>query len=204
MMTVSVDTEPHVLSYERTKRLIDLTLAGVSFFLLLPLLALIAIAIRLDSKGPVLFRQLRGGRNGEPFRIYKFRTMHVLEDGTDVRQATRNDNRITRVGRWLRSSSLDELPQLLNVIAGDMALVGPRPHALAHDAQYGRLITSYRLRFQVRPGITGLAQVSGCRGETPEVADMRRRVDLDNRYIAQQCLALDMKILLRTVAHAIN
>jgi putative colanic acid biosynthesis UDP-glucose lipid carrier transferase len=204
MMTVSVDTEPHVLSYERTKRLIDLILAGVSFFLLLPLLALIAIAIRLDSKGPVLFRQLRGGRNGEPFRIYKFRTMHVLEDGTDVRQATRNDNRITRVGRWLRSSSLDELPQLLNVIAGDMALVGPRPHALAHDAQYGRLIPSYRLRFQVRPGITGLAQVSGCRGETPEVADMRRRVDLDNLYIAQQCLALDMKILLRTVAHAIN
>lgn len=204
MMTASVDASPRLMSYDRSKRVVDVTMAGVALFFVLPLLALIAVAIRLDSKGPVLFRQLRGGRDGKPFRIYKFRTMHVLEDGTDVRQATRHDARVTRVGRWLRSSSVDELPQLLNVIAGDMALVGPRPHALAHDAYYSRLVTNYGLRFQVRPGITGLAQVSGSRGETPEVADMQRRVDLDNRYIAEQSLTLDVQILLRTVAHAIN
>lgn len=130
MKTVSVDTEPHVLSYERTRRLADLTLAGARLFFLVPLLALIALAIRLEFKGTAMFRQLRSGRNREPFRIHKFRTIQVL--GTDLPRATREDNRTTRPGHWLRSSSLDELPQVVNVIAADTALVGKRPHAIAH------------------------------------------------------------------------
>jgi lipopolysaccharide/colanic/teichoic acid biosynthesis glycosyltransferase len=133
------------------------------------------------------------------FRIYKFRTMRVLEDGAVVRQATRDDARVTRVGRILRSTSLDELPQLLNVLTGEMALVGPRPHALAHDEYYSREIAAYDHRFRVKPGITGWAQVNGARGETPTVDHMRRRIELDLYYVQHKSLALDLTILVRTL-----
>src|SRR4051812_22591799 len=148
-------------------------LAALGLFVLSPVLVLVALAIRLDSTGPALFRQTRTGLNGKPFRIYKFRTMTVQEDGATIQQVTRNDPRVTRIGHWLRSTSIDDLPQLLNVIRGEMALVGPRPHALAHDEYYGRAIPAYVRRFAVKPGITGWAQVNGLCGETPTVADMQ-------------------------------
>jgi lipopolysaccharide/colanic/teichoic acid biosynthesis glycosyltransferase len=157
-----------------------------------------ALAIALDSAGPVLFRQKRLGRDGVPFSIFKFRTMTVLEDGADVVQARENDDRITRVGRFLRKSSIDELPQFLNVILGEMSLVGPRPHAIAHDEMYGRLIPDYTLRQLVKPGITGWAQVNGLRGETPTVDVMRRRVEHDLWYVAHFSALLDIQVLFRT------
>jgi exopolysaccharide biosynthesis polyprenyl glycosylphosphotransferase len=164
----------------------------------------VALAVRLDSPGPILFRQSRNGFNGRPFRIYKFRSMTVLEDGPVVTQATRQDSRVTRVGRFLRRSSLDELPQLFNVLKGDMSLVGPRPHAIAHDDQYTQLVAKYAFRHHVKPGITGWAQVHGLRGETPSVELMRRRVDLDLQYIANYSLILDLRILVRTVRELIR
>jgi len=159
--------------------------------------------IRLDSPGPALFRQTRTGLNGRQFRIYKFRSMTVQEDGPVVNQATQRDPRVTRIGRILRQTSLDEVPQLLNVIRGEMALVGPRPHALAHDDYYGREIPAYERRFAVKPGITGWAQVNGARGETPTMADMQRRVDLDLWYIEHWNSALDLTILARTAVTAV-
>jgi exopolysaccharide biosynthesis polyprenyl glycosylphosphotransferase len=186
------------------KDILDCVLASVGLFSLLPLLLLIALAVCLDSKGPALFRQIRTGRNGKPFQIYKFRTMTVQEDGAVVQQARRGDTRLTRIGRILRQTSLDELPQLLNVLRGKMSLVGPRPHALAHDEYYGREIPDYARRFAVKPGLTGWAQVNGSRGETPTVADMRRRVDLDLWYVQNRTLALDFTILARTVVDEIT
>lgn len=181
-----------------TKRALDIVAAFAGLILLMPLFILIAAAIRIDTPGQIIFRQTRKGRNGEPFRIYKFRTMTVLEDGPMVRQAVREDSRVTRVGRFLRRTSLDELPQLLNVLKGEMSLVGPRPHAIVHDEQYQRLIPVYGRRFAVRPGITGWAQVNGARGETATVADMERRVQLDIWYVHNWGLLLDLKILART------
>src|SRR5690242_9973015 len=154
----------------------DILIAGIVLVLLAPLLALIALLVRLDSPGPAIFRQTRTGLNGRTFLIYKFRTMHVQEDGAVVQQARRGDARVTRLGEILRKTSLDELPQLINVLRGEMALVGPRPHPRALDAHYGKLIPTYEQRFAVRPGITGWAQINGARGETPELADMRRRI----------------------------
>jgi putative colanic acid biosynthesis UDP-glucose lipid carrier transferase len=171
---------------------------------LAPLLVLIALVIRLDSNGPALFTETRTELNGKKFRIYKFRTMTVQEDGAVVQQATQGDPRVTRIGRILRKTSLDELPQLLNVIRGEMALVGPRPHALAHDQHYGRAIPTYEHRFAVKPGITGWAQVNGARSETPTVADMKRRIDFDLWYVQHQSLALDLTILARTVVAEIT
>jgi exopolysaccharide biosynthesis polyprenyl glycosylphosphotransferase len=185
------------------KSVLDGILAALGLFVLAPLLALIALVIRLDSNGPALFTQTRTGLNGKKFRIYKFRTMTVQEDGAVIQQATQGDPRVTRIGRILRKTSLDELPQLLNVIRGEMALVGPRPHALAHDQHYGREIPTYEHRFAVKPGVTGWAQVNGARGETPTVAHMQRRIDLDVWYVQNQSLALDLKILTRTVADEI-
>jgi lipopolysaccharide/colanic/teichoic acid biosynthesis glycosyltransferase len=139
------------------------------------------------------------GRHGLAFKIYKFRTMNVCDDGPDVRQAQRTDARVTRVGKWLRKTSLDELPQLVNVLRGDMSLVGPRPHALAHDKYYGERIPEYRLRQNVRPGLTGWAQVNGCRGETPTIDKMAKRLDLDLWYIHHWSEALDIEIMLWTL-----
>jgi putative colanic acid biosynthesis UDP-glucose lipid carrier transferase len=180
------------------KRLLDVVLAGLALVLLSPLLALVSVAVALDSSGPVLFCQKRTGLNGKTFPIFKFRSMHVLEDGAAVKQASKNDARITRVGRLIRKLSLDELPQLINVLAGDMSLVGPRPHAVVHDLEYGAAIPNYAVRFAVKPGITGWAQVNGARGATPTLAIMQQRVDFDVWYVANASLALDLLILART------
>ncbi|MDE2183229.1 MAG: exopolysaccharide biosynthesis polyprenyl glycosylphosphotransferase [Alphaproteobacteria bacterium] len=180
------------------KRALDVAIAGVVLFIVSPFLLVVALLIRLDSKGPILFRQTRRGRSGRPFDILKFRTMTVLEDGDHIVQARPGDARHTRVGRWLRAYSIDELPQLINVLRGEMSLVGPRPHARAHDAYYGKRIAQYEERQVVKPGLTGWAQVNGLRGPTPTDEVMARRVDLDVWYAAHASLRLDLKILLRT------
>ena len=181
------------------KRAEDLVLGGIVALATLPLMLLIAIIVRLDSPGPILFRQRRRGLNQRVITIVKFRTMTVLEDGADVRQARSNDTRTTRVGRFLRRSSLDELPQLYNVLIGEMSLVGPRPHALVHDDQWGEMLERYANRHQVKPGITGLAQVKGFRGEARCEQDIRDRVNADLEYIANWSLWLDLRILAGTV-----
>lgn len=183
----------------RVKRLFDLVLALIGLLVLAPLLAAVALAVAIDSPGPVFFRQWRGGCNGRRFQILKFRTMTCMEDGCCVRQARPGDARVTRIGRVLRKSSLDELPQLFNVLRGEMSLVGPRPHALVHDELYSTLITGYSDRQQVKPGITGWAQVNGCRGETRDVAAMERRISRDIQYIRHWSLRLDFIIMMRTV-----
>jgi putative colanic acid biosynthesis UDP-glucose lipid carrier transferase len=182
----------------RIKRMVDFLGAGLGFLVLLPILSLIALAILLESRGPILFRQRRSGRDGKVFVIYKFRTMHVLEDGTDIVQATRNDGRTTAVGRFLRRSSIDELPQLLNVLKGEMSLVGPRPHAVAHDQYYLQTVPNYKLRFYSKPGITGLAQIKGFRGEVRDIHHMEERIACDLEYIENWSLATDVRILFLT------
>jgi Undecaprenyl-phosphate glucose phosphotransferase len=185
------------------KAVADRALAGVAVTLLSPMLLLIWLAIRLDSQGPALYRQKRQGRNGRMFDILKFRTMYIdrCDNGLGaVPQATRRDPRVTRVGRVLRRTSMDELPQLINVLKGEMSLVGPRPHAVAHDEHYGRLIERYAARRRMKPGITGWAQVNGYRGETDTLEKMRRRIEHDLDYIENWSLGLDLKILLRTLA----
>lgn len=181
-----------------TKRLIDLVGAGLALTILSPLLAAVAIAIKLDSAGPVLFRQQRCGFNGRRFAICKFRTMSVLEDGPSIVQVGPVDNRVTRIGKWLRRTSIDELPQLLNVLDGSMSLVGPRPHAIAHDNQFDKVVRNYAFRRRVKPGLTGWAQVHGCRGPTPTTALIERRVEYDLWYIDNWSLRLDLAILLQT------
>jgi exopolysaccharide biosynthesis polyprenyl glycosylphosphotransferase len=180
------------------KRVLDISVALLLLLATVPVLGLIALAIKLDSRGPVLFAQRRIGQGGRPFAIVKFRTMHVLENGADIKQATDNDPRITRIGRFLRIWSLDELPQLFNVLAGHMSVVGPRPHAAAHDEYYGARIANYHLRRLVKPGITGWAQINGHRGATPELSDMQARIDCDQFYVEHETLGLDINILART------
>lgn len=180
------------------KRMIDITGAAILLLILLPVLVIAAALIRLDSQGPVFFRQTRLGLGGRPFDVLKFRTMTVLENGKRVVQATRNDPRITRVGAILRKTSIDELPQLLNVLKGEMSLVGPRPHARAHDEYYALRIPGYAARQSVKPGITGWAQINGLRGETPTLDSMRKRVEYDLWYIRNLSLVLDFEILFRT------
>lgn len=181
------------------KRGFDVTVALVGLIFFLPLLLAVAVAIRLESDGPVLFRQRRTGLGGKVFAIFKFRTMTVTEDCADLRQATRQDGRVTAVGAVLRRLSIDELPQLLNVLAGDMSLVGPRPHALAHDQAYAAMVTSYAQRFRARPGLTGYAQVHGLRGEVRRPACMTDRVAADNLYIDRWSFSMDLAILVRTI-----
>jgi len=186
------------------KRITDIVFATLLLIVAAPVMALIAIAIKLDSAGSVFFRQDRYGLDGERIVVYKFRTMCVCENGGVIVQAKRNDTRVTRVGRILRRTSLDELPQLINVLQGRMSLVGPRPHAVAHNEEYRKLISGYMVRHKVTPGITGLAQVSGCRGETSTVDDMRRRVQYDLEYLRHWCWLLDIKIMLRTLVLMIH
>jgi Undecaprenyl-phosphate glucose phosphotransferase len=186
-------------SFEQfSKRLVDIVGASLGLIILAPLMLLSAVAIRIDSSGSVFFRQRRNGFNAKQFSIFKFRTMTVMEDGATVVQAKRFDPRVTKVGRVLRRSSIDEVPQLFNVLTGEMSLVGPRPHALAHDDHYGDLLSEYAFRHHVKPGITGWAQVSGYRGETARVEQMKGRVDCDLWYINNWSLALDFKILVLT------
>jgi undecaprenyl-phosphate galactose phosphotransferase/putative colanic acid biosynthesis UDP-glucose lipid carrier transferase len=180
------------------KRALDLVSAGVGLVVLLPLLAVVSLAIKLDSRGPVIFRQSRRGFNGREFMIWKFRTMTVTENGRVIRQAKRSDERVTRVGRLLRVTSIDELPQLVNVLRGEMSLVGPRPDAIAHDDEYGRSIGKYAFRHHVKPGITGWAQINGFRGGTPELDRMKKRIDLDLWYIDNWSFWLDLWIVVRT------
>jgi putative colanic acid biosynthesis UDP-glucose lipid carrier transferase len=181
------------------KRAEDLVLASVILLLISPLMAAIAAAVRLTSPGPVLFRQGRYGLDGQVFRVWKFRTMTVCEDGAAFVQARRGDARVTRLGAFLRRTSLDELPQFVNVLQGHMSIVGPRPHPTALDDRYRDLIQGYALRQRVRPGITGLAQVSGFRGETDTLEKMTGRVRCDLEYIKGWSLGLDLRIILRTV-----
>ena len=181
------------------KRLTDIGLSMLILLLLLPLLALVAVAVKLSSPGPVIFKQRRYGLDGREIAVYKFRTMRVTEDGAQIKQASRMDSRITRIGAVLRRTSLDELPQLINVLQGRMSLVGPRPHAVAHNEEYRKLIKGYMVRHKVLPGITGLAQVNGCRGETAELKDMEARVNFDLDYLRHWSPMLDIKIILLTV-----
>lgn len=179
------------------KALMDRTCALLGILLLSPVLVACAVAVKLSSPGPVLFRQERHGWNGSVIEVLKFRSMRVHQDPV-VKQATRNDPRVTPVGRFLRRTSLDELPQLFNVLRGDMSLVGPRPHAVAHNDYYSGKIQAYMARHRIKPGITGLAQISGYRGETDTLEKMQRRVELDLEYINNWSLWLDIKILIKT------
>lgn len=180
------------------KRVTDLVFTtGILVVALTPML-MIGALVKLTSKGPVIFRQRRYGLDGEEIVVYKFRTMRVTEDGAEITQARRNDPRVTPVGGLLRRFSLDELPQLINVLQGRMSLVGPRPHAVAHNEQYRLLIKGYMIRHKVLPGITGLAQVSGLRGETSELEQMQARVNYDLEYLRRWSPTLDLKILIRT------
>ncbi len=181
------------------KRLEDVLLSSLILTLISPLLIAIAAAVKVTSRGPVLFKQRRYGLDGARIRVYKFRTMRVCEDGDEVPQACRDDARVTRLGSFLRRTSLDELPQFFNVLQGRMSIVGPRPHAITHNEQYRRLIRGYMLRHKVRPGITGLAQVNGFRGETDTLEKMQKRVEYDLNYIRNWSLVLDLKIIGLTV-----
>jgi Undecaprenyl-phosphate glucose phosphotransferase len=190
------------------KAIEDRVLAALILLLVAPLMLLVALAIKLASPGPVLYRQARYGFNNEVIEVYKFRTMHVDDcdrgGGTSLAQARRDDPRITPLGRLLRRTSLDELPQLLNVLKGDMSLVGPRPHAVAHNVQYARLIDEYLARHRVKPGITGWAQVNGLRGETDTLAKMQKRVQHDLYYIENWSLGFDLRIILMTLLVVLN
>ena len=177
------------------KRLFDLVAAAVALIALTPLLIVVAALVWLDSPGPVFFVQRRYGFNLQPFRIIKFRTMRTLDDGPVIQQARQNDPRLTRIGRWLRRWNIDEVPQLFNVLTGDMSLVGPRPHALSHDREYEQRISRYARRHNVRPGM----QIHGYRGETDTEEKMRKRVEYDLYYIDNWSLWLDFKIMVRTV-----
>ena len=180
------------------KRVFDHVFAAIGLVLLTPALLVIAALIKLDSPGPVFFLQRRSGFNQQPFRIFKFRTMRTLDDGDVIKQATSDDPRVTRVGRYLRAWNLDEIPQLFNVLLGDMSLVGPRPHALSHNHEFERKISLYARRHNVKPGITGWAQIHGFRGQTDTEEKMRRRVEHDLYYIDHWSLWLDFSIVLRT------
>lgn len=182
------------------KRLSDLIIAGGLLLLLSPLLLGIAVAVWVSSGRPIFFRQRRYGEDGMEILVYKFRTMNVCEDGADFRQAQRDDPRVTPIGRFLRKWSLDELPQLFNVLEGSMSLVGPRPHAVAQNEMYRKLIRGYMIRYKVKPGITGWAQVHGLRGETDTLDKMRERVRYDLDYLRHWSLGLDLWILVKTVA----
>jgi putative colanic acid biosysnthesis UDP-glucose lipid carrier transferase len=177
------------------KRITDVALAAAILVLAAPIMLAVAVAVKFSSPGPILFKQRRYGLDGDEIIVYKFRTMIVAEDGPQVLQAKRSDPRVTVLGRFLRRHSLDELPQLINVLQGRMSLVGPRPHAIAHNEEYRKLIKGYMIRHKVPPGITGLAQVNGYRGETTQVEEMRARVEYDLEYLRHWSPLLDVKIL---------
>jgi putative colanic acid biosynthesis UDP-glucose lipid carrier transferase len=198
MALISIcDTPFHGMNAVR-KRFLDLVLASLVLLLTWPLMLLFALIIRLSSSGPVLFKQRRYGLHGEQIVIYKYRTMRVCEDDETVVQAVRDDRRTTRIGRLLRRVSLDELPQIFNIFEGTMSFVGPRPHAIAHNEQYRRLISGYMIRHKIRPGITGWAQINGLRGETDTLEKMQRRVAFDIDYLKNWSVRLDLKIVFRT------
>ena len=196
--TVELQRPPLSAGELALKRALDILMAFGLVTALVPLFCAVALLIKLELTGPVIFSQRRKGFNGREFTIYKFRTMNVLEDGHSIAQARRNDPRVTRVGRILRATSIDELPQLLNVLYGNMSLVGPRPHAVAHDDDYAKAIAKYAFRQHVKPGLTGWAQINGFRGETALLEQMEQRVECDLWYIKNWNFWLDLRILLLT------
>jgi Undecaprenyl-phosphate glucose phosphotransferase len=196
--TIEIQRPPLSASELALKRALDVLLSSVLLVGLAPILVAIGLLIKLESPGPLVFCQRRKGFNGREFTIFKFRTMKVLEDGRVIQQARRNDPRVTRVGRILRATSIDELPQLINVLQGQMSLVGPRPHAVAHDNGYAKLIANYAFRQHVKPGLTGWAQIHGFRGETSRLELMERRVDHDLWYIKNRSFWLDLRIVVLT------
>lgn len=199
MVLVAVPPAPARVATSRRKRAFDVVMALGALLVFLPLLLTIFVLVRLETPGPALFRQRRTGLHGRIFTVYKFRTMTVAEDGDVVRQATRQDARVTALGAILRKYSIDELPQLLNVVKGDMSLIGPRPHAVAHDTAWSEQVADYSLRFRARPGLTGYAAICGFRGEVRELQAIVDRVASDNEYIDTWSFGLDMKIVWRTI-----
>ena len=197
--SVQAPAKPSDVASSGFKRFLDIVIAAFALFLFLPLLSLVMVLIRLESPGPAIFRQRRTGYRGQVFTILKFRTMTVMEDCGAVRHATKDDVRVTEIGALLRKLSIDELPQLWNVLKGDMSIVGPRPHALAHDEYYGALIPTYSARFRAKPGLTGYAQVNGFRGEIHDTRSMSDRVAADNSYIDAWSPSLDLAILAKTI-----
>ncbi len=196
---VGICETPFTGANELVKRISDIVLASIILVLISPLLLAIAIGVKLSSPGPVIFKQRRNGLDGEEITVYKFRSMTTQDNGPVVVQATRGDPRITRFGAFIRRTSLDELPQFINVLQGRMSIVGPRPHAVAHNEQYREMIKAYMVRHKVKPGITGWAQVNGHRGETDTVDKMRARVEYDLEYLRNWSLALDLQIIVRTI-----
>jgi Undecaprenyl-phosphate glucose phosphotransferase len=199
VLAIEIQRAPLSSAERFIKRVMDVFGAGLALILFLPIITFTAIAIKLDSRGPVIFRQSRKGFSGRQFVMYKFRTMTVQENGATVVQASRNDKRVTAIGRLLRSTSIDELPQLLNVLKGDMSLIGPRPHALAHDNEFEKLLVDYAFRHHVKPGMTGWAQCNGARGATPSLEHISQRVQYDLWYINNWSLWLDIQIIIKTV-----
>lgn len=176
----------------------DFIVAIVALIMLSPLILLTALAIKLDSHGPIFFKQKRYGKNCKVFNIYKFRSMRVHREADFLTQAKKNDHRVTRVGKIIRKTSIDELPQLFNVLLGDMSIVGPRPHAVQHDEYYKRKIERYLDRYMVKPGLTGLAQIKGCRGETETLDKMKERIRYDLEYVDRKNIFIDFLIIIKT------
>jgi undecaprenyl-phosphate galactose phosphotransferase/putative colanic acid biosynthesis UDP-glucose lipid carrier transferase len=198
VLSIEIQRAPLSVTERSVKRLVDLVMATVALIALFPLMLFTGLAIKLDGAGPVIFRQNRKGFNGQQFVMFKFRTMTVQENGDLVTQAGRNDPRVTRIGKLLRASSVDELPQLVNVLRGEMSLIGPRPHALAHDNYFEKVLEDYAFRHHVKPGMTGWAQVHGLRGATPTIDVISRRVKMDLWYINNWSLWLDVQIFFKT------
>jgi Undecaprenyl-phosphate glucose phosphotransferase len=198
MVTMRILQSPLTPFNQAIKRGFDIVAATVGLILLSPLFVIVSLAIKLDSRGPVIFLQTRHGYNNEPIRVLKFRSMIVMEDGANFTQVTRHDPRVTRLGRFLRRTNIDELPQLFNVLAGDMSIVGPRPHATAQNEAFAQLISSFSRRHNVKPGITGWAQVNGYRGDTDTLEKMQRRVEHDLYYIDNWSFLFDLRIILLT------
>ena len=196
---VGICETPFTGTNQLVKRLSDIVLASIILVLISPILLLVALGVKLSSPGPIIFKQRRNGLDGEEIIVYKFRSMRALDNGSVVKQATKDDPRITRFGAFIRRTSLDELPQFINVLQGRMSIVGPRPHAVAHNEEYRKLIKAYMVRHKVKPGITGWAQVNGLRGETDTIDKMKARVEYDLEYLRNWSLALDLQIILRTV-----
>ncbi|MEO3693514.1 undecaprenyl-phosphate glucose phosphotransferase [Roseateles paludis] len=199
MPVVGICETPFTGTNQLMKRISDIVLASIILVLISPLLVLVAIGVKLSSPGPIIFKQRRNGLDGEEIEVYKFRSMRTMDNGPVVKQATKDDPRITRFGAFIRRTSLDELPQFINVLQGRMSIVGPRPHAVAHNEEYRQLIKAYMVRHKVRPGITGWAQVNGLRGETDTLDKMRARVEYDLEYLRNWSIALDLQIIMRTV-----
>ena len=199
LQTIQVYQPPLSIFELFIKRAFDFTFALIGLIMLSPLFVIVSIAIKLDAPGPIFFRNTRHGFNNEKIRVLKFRSMMTIEDGNKFTQATRDDPRVTSIGRIIRRTNIDELPQLINVLRGEMSLVGPRPHATAHNALFNDLIAPFSRRHNVKPGITGWAQVNGCRGETDALEKMQRRIEYDLYYIDNWSFLFDLKIILMTL-----